>query len=330
MPHEEMSSIPSLYSLGPLPWSDEVLVAAAWKSFEDARRLVNEHPGRDLAERSLSLKSVLHIFEGAAESFDELLVRFHAEAHGSHLFRRNRRSDLDAFEVKLQERLYLFASSAMTLVDQARALRKKVELSGYEERVSSSFAKNPRHRFIQDLRNDLIHVTLHQPSWQLTSGRNEEPTSKFMLWPDQLTRSNEYTALARAYVRDHPKGIDLGVLIDEYVRDVTEFHEWLNDALNNSAGSLVADYRRCSNRINAVSSCSWWNIIFRQVVLAGKRDPYQYLDQYLTPQELVDVNSLPGRSKAQIDRIIELVDEFGACDLELRALIYKAFGASDD
>lgn len=149
----------------------------------------------------------------------------------------------------------------MTLVDQARALSKKVELPGYKKRVSSAFAANPRHRFMQELRNDLIHVTLHQPNWQLTSGRDEESTSKFMLWPDQLTRSNKYHVLAKAYVHDHPKGIDLGMLIDEYARDASNFHAWLNDTLSHTSGSLISDYRRCLNRINAVSSYSLWNII---------------------------------------------------------------------
>ena len=305
------------------------MVAAAWKSLKDAQRFVDEHPGHDLVERCASLQSVIRILEGAGKSFHECLARFHSEAQVGHLFRRNRRSDIDAYEAKFQELLYLFASSAMTLVDQARALSEKVELPGYQERVNSSFAANPRHRFVQELRNDLIHVTLHQPNWQITSGRDEKSTSKFMLWPSQLTRVSQYNALAREYVRDHPKGIDLGILIDEYAGDVRDFQKWLRDTLNATAGSVIDDYTRCLNRIKAVSARSWWNIIFQQGVLPHKRDPYQYLDQYLTPQELTEVNSFTFKSKAQVDRIIELVDEYGACDSELRAVIYKAFGAND-
>lgn len=306
-----------------------MLVAAVWKDFSAAQHSVDEHPGRIFVERSASLRSVLRIFERSAKSFHKSLDRFHEEAHGGHLFRRNRRSDLEAYEQRFQELLYVFASSAMTLVDQARAVSKKVELPGYDERVNATFASNPRHRFIHELRVDLIHVTLHQPSWQLTSGRTEASTSNFMLWPSQLARANDYTALARQYVRDHPKGIDLASLIDEYAKDVVAFHEWLHGAMNAAAGSLVDDYKRCSNRIKAVSSRSWWNILFQQVVLAGKRDPYQYLDQYLTQEELTEVSSLDLRSKTQVDRIIELVDDFGACDDKLREIIYRAFGTTD-
>src|SRR5258705_3920636 len=106
MPLRPMNS----YSLGPLPWSDETLVNAVWEDFKIAQKLVDEHPGCDFDERVRSLRSVLRIFCGAAQSFSEQLARFHAEAHGGYLLRRNRKTDLEAFEVGFQETLYLFAS----------------------------------------------------------------------------------------------------------------------------------------------------------------------------------------------------------------------------
>ena len=324
------SSMPSSahYNLGPLPWSDDDLVAAVWKSFTQAQEWVDEHPGRAFVARLESLWAVRRIFEGSAEQFNECLARFHAEAQGGHLFRRNRRSDLDAYEQQFQKLLYVFASSAMTLVDQSRALSQKVTLPDYEAHVSAAFATNPRHRLVQELRVDVIHVTLHRPGWQLTSGRDEEPTSKFMLWPNQLTRLPDYNVQARQFVEKHPKGIDLGRLIADYSAEVREFHEWLQQTTEDAVGHMMDDYQRCMKRIKSVSSRSFWNLIFQQVVIAGKRDPYTYLDQYLTEGELSEVNALPHRSRRQIDRIIELVDEYEACDDELRQIIYKAFDAS--
>lgn len=316
------------YNLGPLPWSNDTLVAAVWKSPSQAQEWVDEHPGRAFVAQLESLKAVLGIFEESAEQFSECLVRFHADVHKGHVFRRNRRSELEAYEQQFQKLLYVFASSAMTLVDQARALSQKITFPEYEARVREGFATNPRHRFIQELRVDVIHVTLHRPGWQLTSGRDEESTSKFMLWPKQLTRLSEYNAQARQFVDEHPKGIDLGRLIVDYSAHVREFHKWLRQTAESVVGDMMADYRRCSKRITAVSSRSFWNLIFQQVVIAGKRDPYTYLDQYLTEGELAEVNSLPHRSRRQVDRIIELVDEHEACDDELRQIIYKAFCTS--
>lgn len=315
------------YSLGPLPWSDKNLVAAVWKSPSQAQEWVDEHPGRVFVARLESLKAMLGIFEGSAEQFGECLVRFHADAQKGHVFRRNRRSVLEAYEQQFQKLLYVFASSAMSLVDQARALSKKVTLPDYEARVREGFATNPRHRFIQELRVDVIHVTLHLTGWQLTSGSDEESTWKFMLWPKKLTRLSEYKAQARKFVDEHPKGIDLGRLIADYSAHVREFHKWLRQTAEGVVGELMADYERCTKRVAAVSSRSFWNFIIQQVVVAGKRDPYTYLVQYLTEAELAEVNALPHRSRRQVDRIIELVDEHEACDDELRQIIYKAFCA---
>ncbi len=59
-----------------------------------------------------------------------------------------------------------------------------------------------------------------------------------------------------------------------------------------------------------------------------KIDPYQYLPQYLNENELAEVLSLPMHSKRQVDRIIEIVDEYGCGDDELKQIIYKAFNVS--
>ena len=53
-----------------------------------------------------------------------------------------------------------------------------------------------------------------------------------------------------------------------------------------------------------------------------------YLDRYLTEGELAQVMALPPRSVQQVDRVIDIVDEYGACDSELRELVYRAFGVS--
>jgi hypothetical protein len=316
----------SEYQLGPLPWSDEVLEKAHRNSFTEAFENIKAHPGYDLHERNSALKSVLRLFCRTADSFFLTLERFHAEVHERRLFDRNRRDDLRAFEEKFQEILYLFASAAMTLVDQSRAMSTKIELPGYAERVSSTFANNPRHRFIQELRNDLIHVTLHQPGWHLTTERDRTRTTKFMLYPHQLRRSDEWHQLAREYLLQHPKGVDLGTLIQEYRLEVAEFQEWLRNAVSAVAGEAIDDYLRCYRFLKAVGSRFWWRLLLSQIVIEAGRDPYRYLDRYLTQAEIDEIRDLPHKSKEQVDRIVEFVDEYGACDEELRCLVYKAFG----
>jgi hypothetical protein len=314
------------YKLGPLPWRNEALERAYWKDFRDAHESIKQHPGFDLHECSLSLKSVLRMFNKTADTFFTTLQRFHAEADGQQLFSRIRSNDLREFEETFQETLYLFASCAMTLVDQSRALSKKVEIPDYSSRVSSTFAGNPRHRFIQELRNDLIHVTLHQPGWQLSTDRDRTRTSRFMLHANQLKRADDWHRLAKEYLQQRSSGVDLGALIQEYRMQVNEFQEWLQARVIEAADQIIDDYLRCDRFLKAIGSRCLWRLLLSQVVIQGRRDPCQYLDQYLTQSELDEIQLLPPRSKEQVDRIVEIVDDFGACNEELRSLAYKAFG----
>lgn len=317
------------YKLGPLPWSNEQLEAKVWSDGSKVHKWVEEHPGFEFEERLESLEAMLRIFESSGNRFQEQLKRFHIETVKGVLLRRNRRHDLVALKDQVRELLYLFASSAITLVDQSRALSNKVVVPGYEERKNTDFVHDPQHRFIQELRVDVVHVTLHQPSWQITSGRGKERESKFLLHAEDLRRAPSYNKHAKAFLSQNPKGIDLGHLVESYTQKVLRFHSWFRQQVESVVGDQLDDYRRCRRCVRAIGSRCWWNIFLKQVVIAGKRDPYKYLGEYLTEVEMREVCSMPSRSRVQIDRIIDLVDEDGACNEELRKVVYEAFGAVD-
>jgi hypothetical protein len=217
----------------------------------------------------------------------------------------------------------------MTLVDQSRGIKNRVEITGYDERIMSTFSNSPRHRFVQELRNDLIHVALHQPGWRFATEPDLAWTTRLMLRPKQLRRSQEWHSLARQFLQQNPEGVDLGSLIAAYRTEVDQFQNWFQDALIMSAGDLINDYVRCNRFLRAIGARCWWQLLLQQFVIGAGRNPFDHLDRYLTPSELKEINALPSRSKRQVNRIIEFVDEDGVCDEELRSLAYKAFGAEE-
>ncbi len=190
------------YSLGPLPWSEETLVAAVYHDFKKAQEWIEEHPGFAINEGVESLDAVLRIFNDSATAFGNELGVFHRESQSGDLFRRTHRLELKGFEDRFRQLLYVFCSSAMSLVDQTRLLCQQIEIPGYTEYVKAAFAGNPMRRFIQELRVDVVHINLHRPEWQVSYefGEGKERTSKFLLWPKQLTRANKYSAEARMYL----------------------------------------------------------------------------------------------------------------------------------
>ncbi len=54
-------------------------------------------------------------------------------------------------------------------------------------------------------------------------------------------------------------------------------------------------------------------------------NPFDYLDRYLTADELKEVCRLPKGSEVQVDKVIDFMDSEGACDDDLRNLAYQLF-----
>jgi len=88
----------------------------------------------------------------------------------------------------------------------------------------------------------------------------------------------------------------------------------------------LREFFDCKKTYNAVNVRSTWNLLIKQVFLQKKIDPYMYLGRYLSNNEIEEILSLPFRSKRQVDRIVEIVDEYGACNEELRKAVYELFG----
>ena len=68
--------------------------------------------------------------------------------------------------------------------------------------------------------------------------------------------------------------------------------------------------------------------MIKQAFLPKNIDPYMYFDKFLTSSEIEEVLSYPFRSKKQVDRIIEIVDEYDTCNEELRKSVYQLFGVT--
>lgn len=320
---------PRPISLGDRPWSETSIVESVFANYSAVEKALDDHPGRNVRDRLESIASCLRLFIKSEESIQTSIARFHQGAHDERLLTRRRRHEYRALKEQIQESLFIFCACAMTLVDQARALSDQIEIDGYETAVEAAFRSNPLHRFIQELRVDMIHVTMHEPGWQITSGRDQDRTTKFLLKPTQLRRLDKYHRLAKQYVSSFPDGIDLGNTVQAYREQVEVFQTWLRESTELAASEQLQDFQRCWRIVKATSARPMWRMIFLQVLIQGNRDPYDYLERELTESELDEVKALPFKSKEQVDRIIHLVDDVGACDADLRKIVYQAFGVTD-
>jgi len=312
--------------LGSPPWDKEHLRRCYFRDFRQTRHELDQFEGGVIFNELKSLRLSLSIFVDAVDDLMTLINRFKFESSRPEFWHQTNRHSYTQIETKIQRGMLSSAMCAMALVDHSRAFVKKYPIDGYEEQVAACFQKDDRHRFIHSLRVGITHLGVTKANWEINVSK-EGRTVSFLLRKDDLLRWNNWNAQAKSFILAHEKGVDVEALFEAYSRHVEKFHNWFRISLFNKYGATLSEYLRYLRIVNSFESQANWNLLLKQIVPQQKIDPYMYLGQYLTEEQLEDVFSLPFRSKEQIDRIIALVDVYRVCTNELREDAYRVCGA---
>jgi len=310
-----------------IPVTNEVLDKLVWMVGQDVHDIMCHHPGYGLNRRVESLQRALETYKRCHKDLMEKLDEFDVASQDATLFGRPRANELKEYEIACRKEIFALSSAAAALVSMARHVKENVVIPSYNETLVSNF-DSAQHEFIKELRNNLNHVTFHDSNWAIRNS-GQERTSHFEFNRVKLIRDGDFNEKAQQYITAQQETIDIRCLFESYFARVDSFYAWLMSEIEERLHLEVKDFRRCLKNIHANSVKCWYRLLFKQMV-GPETDLFGHLDKYLTPNELEEVYALPHCSKAQIDRIIEMVDEFDACDDELRALIYSAFGVQID
>lgn len=211
-------------------------------------------------------------------------------------------------------------------MDISRRISKRANnfpLEQYQNQIHNGFANNEEHKFIEDLRNYVCHYNVVEANWQINYSINGR-TVEFLLYSDQLLEWKGWSSLAKSFIKKNSNGINVENLFKNYKIRVKEFQNWFYTSLEKAGEPNLSEYRNYERLLKKLDSKCFWDMMFSQVI-PGKIDPYKYIDLHLTDSELNEVLSLPSHSQQQVDRIIEIIDEYGICDQTLREKVYSAF-----
>jgi hypothetical protein len=268
------------------------------------------------------------VFLNAVADLIASINRFKGESAKQSFWGRSQRQFVEELEISIQRGIASSAMCAMTLVEHVRRFSKNHVIPGYSSKVSQYFKDSQEHIFVQNFRNYIAHFKLSPANFMSTFSRQGDRKVFFLLSQDDLLKSDKWQPLAKKYIDGHPDGVDVEQLFESYSAKVTEFHNWVRSAVLESYGELMSGYLYYQRLLNRFDTRFGWTIMLKHVV-QNRINPYAYLDSHLTKQELAEVFSLSYRSKAQVDRIIDLVDEYGACTEEIRSLVYQCFGVHE-
>jgi len=107
---------------------------------------------------------------------------------------------------------------------------KKTSLQqAYLEKTSSEFSQDEVCRFVQDLRNFMLHLGL--PHSQITliianlkEGQNID--SPIILDIEELCNWSRWSSRSKTYLNMQSKEIKLSTIISQYGDKITEFNQW--------------------------------------------------------------------------------------------------------
>lgn len=314
---------------GILPTPEDIVEAVRRLFITDAIEVLRRHTGFPLEDKMRSVRTTFELFMTAHNDLEAALDRFDSFSKSPEFHNRAHQDALRAVEASVRKEIYAYSALAHSLKDHCHGLREHWEPHGIVEQIRTSFGSGGLHDFICNLRNALHHRSMVEADWMI-AGSGSEASSHYMFEKAELrlVGNDNWNANARRFLEQASERIDVRMIAQDYTRRVQTFYSWLLSQIDVRPPECVQDYRRIFRSHRARASRQMWHLMIAEFIKRSI-DPYPYLDQYLTPEELLRVQALPHRSREQVDLIVEIVDEFGGCDDATRALVYQLFGAFD-
>jgi hypothetical protein len=307
------------------PWTKEQIVVSTFRDLVRTQETIDSLPGGKISSELDAIHLSLNVFLDATYDLVSSINSFKGESERPDFWDRTRRPDFERLELRIQRGVFSVTMAAMTLVDHSRIFAGKYPVELYHEKVKECFSEDPLHRFVQKFRNFMTHVRITKSNWVFKYDKQGRSVF-FFLTQKNLNKWDGWDSPSKSYIASNPEGVNVEQLFDDYSKKVKLFHDWFRSQVWQKYSEELREFFDCRKTYNTVNVRSAWNLLIKQVFLQKKIDPYMYLDRYLSNNEIEEILSLPFRSKRQVDRIIEIVDEYGACDEELRKAVYEIFG----
>jgi hypothetical protein len=307
------------------PWTKEQIMVSTFQNLIATLRTIDSLPGGIIASELEAVHLSLNIFLDATYDLLSSINSFKGESERPDFWNRTRRSNFESLELHIQRGVFSATMAAMALVDHSRIFADKYPVELYHEKVKECFSEDTLHRFVQKFRNFMTHVRITKSNWVVKHDKQGKSVF-FFLTQENLNKWDKWDSPSKSYIALNPEGVNVEQLFDDYSGKVKLFHDWFRSQVWQKYSNDLREYFDCKRMYNAINDRSTWNLLIKQVFLLKKIDPYMYLDRYLSNNEIEEILSLPFRSKRQVDLIIELVDEYGACDEEIRKAAYELFG----
>lgn len=316
-----MEDVISLVENQSIPWSEETLEHLSQMNIEQADKVLEHHPGCSLSLIWQSIKYLLRIFNANSIDLENSLKIFHEKAQSGDFFSRRRRKEFEQVHLQINKNMYSLASVAEAIWQITQRFRGKFNPEKYTDKYDECYSNNYIYQFIKSLRVALNHQRFTKSYYQIRKIEETHETD-FFLRSSELLGLDCFNKDARKFISENGNKIYVRSVFDKHNQNIIKFYGWVHSKLE--VDQRFIDYQRSKLVPIKAGHRVWFSIMLQQIE-ERNLDPYDYLDQNFTDEELTEIRKLPHRSIEQVDKIINLYDEDNACNDPIREKVYKLF-----
>ena len=186
----------------------------------------------------------LNIFRMNAQELIEITRRVSDPDEGVRLMSQNNREAGQQIHREVNRRVHNFVAASLTLIAHTREFMREqyagtAVLESYQAKVAAEFSNEPIAKFVQDLRNYMLHRGLpesemflnYQSHPQIPDGGGRLTTG-IRYRANRLSAWDGWTAPARTFIENAGEYVDIHAVVDTYTNKVVSFHEWLQNELD--------------------------------------------------------------------------------------------------
>ncbi len=155
-----------------------------------------------------------------------------------------------------------FLASAKSLIDHTRVFvedyyKNTAIEQAYKQKISSELASDPVSRFIQDLRNYMVHKALPNSSMSLTVSRIENSSAHDLVTTVSISRDNllkwsKWSSVSKEYLRSTEERIKISELSKVYGDKILEFYGWFDAKLEKHHKKDIDEFHKLNKQYQAM------------------------------------------------------------------------------
>ena len=235
------------------------------KSRAELLDAIHSSRGMQHANRTYQRTFSSNIFRMNAQELIDITRRVGDPDEGLRLMYVSNREASEQTHREVARLIHNFVAAALTLVEHTRNFMREhygstALFEAYQARITAEFAPDPLHKFVQDLRNYMLHKGLPPSEMFLNIESNPDmPGSGVMetgirIKAAPLLEWDGWSGPAQRFIEESGEYVEIRAFAESYSNKVAAFHEWLHGELDRFHAADLEELRSLHHEMNRLDA----------------------------------------------------------------------------